>query len=130
MWKWIAGKSGTSAVTDLNEFIKNKDTLFNYVLENEDEMPTFCNDKKENKHYKKGLVEAVLIISTYGVNFIPVKSNEKERKEFNIILSHEVVPYYVEVIQAELGALYIRHKLKEKLKDKEKQDKFIKNIID
>ena len=41
-----------------------------------------------------------------------------------------VVPYYVEVIQAELGALYIRHKLKEKLKDKEKQDKFIKNIID
>ena len=56
--------------------------------------------------------------------------NEKERKEFNIILSHEVVPYYVEVIQAELGALYIRHKLKEKLKDKEKQDKFIKNIID
>ena len=155
MWKWIAGKSGTSAATDLNEFIKNKDTLFNYVLENEDERPTFCNDKKENKHYKKGrrdrlfdgqgsyyampitfsnnkkgLVEAILIISTYGVNFIPVKSNEKERKEFNIILSHEVVPYYVEVIQAELGALYIRHKLKEKLKDKEKQDKFIKNIID
>lgn len=53
MWKWIAGKSGTSAKNRFEWVYKNKDTLFSYVLENEDEMPTFCNDKKENKHYKR-----------------------------------------------------------------------------
>ena len=154
MWKWIAGRTGTSAASDLNKFVKNETTLFNYVLQNENEMPTLCNDKKKSEHYKKGrrdrlfngqgsyyampitfsnnekgLVEAILIISTYGVNFLPINSSKQDENNFKIILAHEVVPYYVEVIQSELGALYIRHKLKEELKDREKQAKFIDSII-
>ena len=59
---------------------------------------------------------------------IELRDGDKNRYGGKGVL--RAVDNYVEVIQAELGALYIRHKLKEKLKDKEKQDKFIKNIID
>ena len=96
----------------------------------------FCNDKSKSKIYKWGrrdnlfggkgsfyvmpitfsnnqeaLVEAVLLISTYGVNFIALNSTKEEENEFRRILAYEVVPYYVSIIQSELGALYMRHNI-------------------
>lgn len=64
---------------------------------------TFSNNQE-------ALVEAVLLISTYGVNFIALNST-KEENEFRRVLAYEVVPYYVSIIQSELGALYMRHNI-------------------
>lgn len=154
MWKWIAGKSGMSRAVNLNLFVNDRETLFNYVINNRKEMPIICNDKTKSKHYcsgsrdrvfdgqgsfyvmpiafsnnEKGLVDSILMISTYGVNFLPIKAKKKEINNFKRIIAHEIVRYYVEIIQSELGALYVRHILKEKLKDKSNQKEFIKNII-
>lgn len=135
-WKWLAGKSGVSGAVNLNEFIKDPRTLYSYILWHKDETPIFCNDKSKSKIYKLGrrdnlfggkgsfyampitfsnnqeaLVEAILLISTYGVNFIDLDSTEDEENEFRRILAYEVVPYYVSIIQSELGALHMRHNI-------------------
>lgn len=137
-WKWLSGRSGISDMIDLNEFIKDSATLYHYVLHHKSEAPVFCNDKSDSSIYKPGrrdslfngkgsfyampitfcnnkeaLVEAVLLISTYGVNFIPLSSSKEEENEFRRILAYEVVPYYISIIQSELGALYMRHNLGE-----------------
>ena len=135
-WKWLAGKSGISAAVDLNSFISDPETLYNYLLNNKEKAPIFCNDKNASKHYKKGrrdklfdgngsfyampitfsnnekaLVEAILLISTYGVRFVPGNPTEKEKNDFRRMMAHEVVPYYISIIQTELVALYMRHNL-------------------
>lgn len=135
-WKWLAGKSAISEAIDLNCFVNDPKTLYNYVLQHKDEAPIFCNNKSKSKIYKlgrrdklfggkgsfyampitfsnnqQGLIEAILLISTYGVNFIPENSSEEEEKEFRRVLAYEVVPYYISVIQSELGALYLRHNI-------------------
>lgn len=135
-WKWLAGKSGVSGAVNLNEFINDPKTLYSYILLHKDETPLFCNDKSKSKIYKLGrrdnlfggkgsfyampitfsnnqeaLVEAILLISTYGVNFIALNSTKDEENEFRRILAYEVVPYYVSIIQSELGALYMRHNI-------------------
>lgn len=135
-WKWLAGKSGISDAIDLNNFVQDPETLYNYVVNHKSEAPIFSNDKSTSKIYKLGrrdklfggkgsfyampitfsnnqepLVEAILLISTYGINFISTKSGENEVNEFRRMLAYEVVPYYVSIIQSELGALYIRHNL-------------------
>ena len=135
-WKWLAGKSGVSGAVNLNEFINDPKTLYSYILSYKDETPLFCNDKSKSKIYKLGrrdnlfggkgsfyampitfsnnqeaLVEAILLISTYGVNFIALNSTKDEENEFRRILAYEVVPYYVSIIQSELGALYMRHNI-------------------
>ena len=137
-WKWIAGKSGASGAEELNNFVKKEDTLFNFLLTNADESPIFCNMKEkliENKHYHEGrrdrlfrnkgsvmamilthfnnekeLINAILIISTYGVRFVPIDENDgKEIDKFKRILIYEVLPYYISLFQSEMGAMYLRH---------------------
>ncbi len=135
-WKWLAGRSGISDMTDLNEFVQDSGTLYHYVMHHKEKAPIFCNDKSESSIYKPGrrdglfdcrgsfyampitfcnnreaLVEAILLISTYGVNFIPLGSGKEQENEFRRILAYEVVPYYISIIQSELGALYMRHNL-------------------
>lgn len=133
-WKWLAGKSGITGCINLNDFVNDPKTLYNYILSKPEETPVFCNDKTKSEHYTPGrrdklfankgsfyampitfsnnqeaLVDAILLVSTYGVNFIRVGSTKDEEKEFKRILAYEVIPYYVSVIQAELGVLYMRH---------------------
>lgn len=135
-WKWLAGKSGISDAVNLNEFVRNPETLYYYILNHKEQAPIFCNDKSKSSIYKLGrrdnlfegkgsfyampitfsnnkepLVEAILLISTYGVNFIASSKGKDEENEFRRILAYDVVPYYISVIQSELGALYLRHNL-------------------
>lgn len=134
-WKWIAGKSGTSgAGNDLNDFVNDKTTLFNYIINNTNRSPIFCNDKNiliNENHYHAGrrdrlfknkgsvmamalsyfnnekeLINAVLLISTYGVQFV---RDDKKIDNFKQILIYEVLPYYVSLLQSEMGAMYLRH---------------------
>ncbi len=138
-WKWIVGKSGVSGASeDLNTFVNKEGTLFEYIINNQKESPIFYNMKEvliEKNHYSEGrrdrifknkgsimallltcfnnekpLVEAVLLISTYGVRFVPDDINEgKEIDKFKEILNYEVLPYYVSMLQSEMVAMYLRH---------------------
>lgn len=137
-WKWIAGKSGISGAQNLNDFVESDGTLFNYLINNTNESPIFYNRKEElidENHYKDGrrdrlfkckgsvmamvltyfnnereLIDAVLVISTYGVRFVDVEENSGEEiNAFKKILIYEVLPYYVSLLQSEMGAMYLRH---------------------
>lgn len=141
-WKWIAGKSGISGAEDLNTFVGKNGTLFRYIIENPQDSPVFYNRKEkliEDGHYsagrrdrifknkgsmmamlltyfnnEKSLIEAVLLISTYGVRFVPEENNESEEiDKFKEILNYEILPYYVSMFQSEMGAMYLRHFYKE-----------------
>lgn len=129
-WKWLSGKSGTSAARSLNEFVQEP-TLFNYVIK--EKQIVFENDKSACKFYlpkrrdhffnNKGsvmampltyfnnqdaLIEFVLVISTYGVRF--VESNKKDlAKEFRETLVYEILPYYISHLQTAFGEMYLRH---------------------
>lgn len=137
-WKWIIGKSGTSDARNLNEIVEDNRTFFHYIINNTEESPVFYNMKEElivNGNYKIGrrdrlfdnkgslmalvltyynnerrMVDAVLTISTYGVRFVDVDKNQS--KEINKIkkrLVYDVLPYYVSLLQSEMGAMYLRH---------------------
>lgn len=135
-WNCLSEKSGISENVQLNDFIADQEVLYNYVLHHKEELPIFCNDKKKTTLYKLGkkdnlfdgegsfytilitfannkeiLVEAILLISTYGVNFVLTTLNKKEQDKFREILSFEIMPYYISIIHNELGALYMRHNL-------------------
>ena len=129
-WKWIAGKSGTSGAKTLNKFVKEP-TLFHYVIDSQ--QIVFNNNKEECKFYvpkrrdnffnnkgsvmampltyfnnKDGLIEFVLVVSTYGVRFVESKRKE-DVNEFKEILVYEILPYYISLLQASFGEMYIRH---------------------
>lgn len=53
MWKWIAGRTGTSAASDLNKYVKNEKTLFNYVLHNEKKCQHFAMIRKKASVIKR-----------------------------------------------------------------------------
>lgn len=56
------------------------------------------------------LVYAVMIVSTYGVNFVNVDPHENSDVEaFERRISCEVLPYYISHIQSELCSMYLRH---------------------
>ncbi len=137
-WKWIIGKSGVSGATDLNVFVAKKGTLFEYMLDSDTETPVFYNKKEklmEEGHYdagrrdrifknrgsvmalmltyfnnEKALIDAILLISTYGVRFVKTEEDENEEiDKFKTILNYEILPYYVSLLQSEMGAMYLRH---------------------
>ena len=57
------------------------------------------------------LIEFVLVISTYGVRF--VESNNKESiNELRYTLVHEILSYYISLMQTAFGEMYLRHVLK------------------
>ena len=136
IWRWLVGKSSMSDAIDLNKFVKDSDSFYNYIINNPEEMPIIINDKSNpgnikykchrrdrmfnNKgsvygisitffNNKRKLVESILIISTYGINFVDLKASEYEINEFKKKLSYEILPYYISLIQVELGALFLRH---------------------
>ncbi len=101
-WKWLAGKSAMSEARRLEDLVEDGSSLYGHVLRNKDKAPFFCNDKAASKNYLSGrrdelfgrrgsffampitfsnnqeaLVEAILVISTYGVNSIPPQSGKK-----------------------------------------------------
>ena len=138
-WRWGVGKESTTRTplneivkkrNSLYCYLINGDGK-----ENADSI--FCNDKKaleQNGHYYMGvrdkdhdekgsvfgvriifgnyadsLVESILLVSTYGKQFI-----EKENKQFDEIklknlLLEELFPYYRRSIETELGMLYLKH---------------------
>lgn len=133
-WKWLAGKSAMSEARRLEDLVEDGSSLYGHVLRNKDKAPFFCNDKTTSKNYLPGrrdelfgrkssffampitfsnnqeaLVEAILVISTYGVSFIPPESGKEEIEKFKREFTYKVIPYYVSIIQTELGALYLRH---------------------
>lgn len=139
-WKWIAGKSGISEGEQLNSFVNEEGTLFHYMMNNPDESPLFRNKKEDiiDKCYKAGrrdrlfknkgsvmatkltyfndkepLIDAMLLISSYGVYFVNTE-DQNEIKEFEEIMSYEVLPYYVSMLQSEMGAMYLQHIYKDK----------------
>lgn len=97
----------------------------------------FCNDKhtlesdshyfmstRDEDHNKKGsvfavkiifgnnaesFVESILMISTYGKNFIEKNISEYSEAELKNLLTEELFPYYQRLLEAELGILYLRH---------------------
>lgn len=64
-----------------------------------------------NEH---ALVNAVLVISTYGANFVEQSKGRKKEKEFESILLSEILPYYISMIQPELCLMYLSHEKKKK----------------
>lgn len=135
-WKRIVGKSGTSNPDELNDFVRDRDTLYYYLLSNSENSPIFCNEKAASHHYKPGsrdrlfdcrgsyfaakltyknndrlLVESVLMISTYGVNFVPVEMGKEAVSAFHVTLCNEVIPPFASIIEAGLANLYARHNL-------------------
>lgn len=129
-WKWLSGKSGTSSANELNKFVKEP-TLFNYII-NEKQI-VFENQKKDCKFYlpkrrdtffnnkgsvmampltyfnnRDGLIDLVLVISTYGVQFVESK-NRCRIDKFRNVLIYEILPYYISLFQTAFGEMYIRH---------------------
>lgn len=137
-WQWITGKNSTSN-TDLSEFIKQGDSYYHYLIVN-DISTDFENDKGKlmAKHYRpsekdsryseigsisgykmafknnnKTFCQGYLIISTYGRKFYSVVNKSKfynSQDEFKEILFGLVLPSFRNLIETELGFLYMRHK--------------------
>lgn len=55
------------------------------------------------------LVEAVLLLSTYGINFVSTDGDAENVDSFKLTLQHVIVPPFVSLLQTELAALYMRH---------------------
>ena len=101
-WKWLAGGATMREARRLEDLVGDGSSLYGHVLRSKDKAPFFCNDKAASKNHLPGrrdelfgrkgsffampitfsnnqeaLVEAILVISTYGVNFIPPQSGKK-----------------------------------------------------
>lgn len=141
-WKWITGKDIANAV-ELNEFVKRSDTVYYQIIE-EGKPNVYIENKMGAKNYyyssrdknfdKIGsmlgakvnfsnngtvLVEGVLTISSYGKLFAPSENYcSLSGKRFKNVALYNILPFFQQLIQAELGAMYLRHIAK---KDKQKE---------
>lgn len=68
---------------------------------------------------EKKLVQGILMISTYGINFVKDNSTEAVA-EFEKQMSYEIIPTYVSLIQNEFGAMYLRHMMSNQMADSDK----------
>lgn len=137
-WQWLAGKSGLSASIDLDSFVNEHGTLYRHIVRDGISFE-FCNDKLRSPYYQQGrrdkindgvgsyyvlrislsnneceYVDAVLLISTYGVNFVPLDAPEPEVAKFKKIIALEILPYFIALIQSEFAYLYLRHRENER----------------
>lgn len=55
------------------------------------------------------LVEAVLLLSTYGINYVSIDGDAENVDSFKLTLQHVIVPPFVSLLQTEFAALYMRH---------------------
>lgn len=136
-WKWIGGREPISN-RPLNEFIKEKDTTFYHII-NDNIHYIFGNSKKELARRKlyhlsardnmyddigsifsiklafgnniTTFVEGIITVTTHGRYFINndgINNNITPNDLRNMIID-EIFPYYRKLIETELGLLYIRH---------------------
>lgn len=133
-WKWIVGRSGLSGGAELKRFIEDPSTLYFSLINCRCDNPIFCNDKSASSFYAPGrrdrlfgcqgsyfainlecrnassvLLEAVLLLSTYGINFVPIDGDSVNVDSFKFTLQHVIIPPFVSLLQTEFAALYMRH---------------------
>lgn len=132
-WKWITGKDISNSV-ELNEFITRPDTVY-YQLIHGAPYVYIQNKATAEKYYQSSrdknfngvgsilgskinfsnngtvFVEGVLTISSYGKLFASSESyNSLSGEKFMNVALYNVLPFFQQLIQAELGAMYLRHK--------------------
>lgn len=133
-WKWIVGKEQTMQI-QLNDYVEQKDTVY-YTLINEKPTAVFYNDKqemmKQNKYFMsarderhnrvgsifgvqlmfsnnaESFVEAIMIISTYGIRFIE-KNDKGKIKQLQRLIIDDLLPNYQRLLETEMGIMYLRH---------------------
>lgn len=145
-WKWIAGKDIASKV-ELNKFVELPDTVY-YQLINNDIPSIYIENKVDAKKYHYSnrdrnfdrigsilgtkvnfsnngtvFVEGILTISSYGKLFASSESySSLSGKRFRNVALYNVLPFFQQLIQAELGAMYLRHITKGKQEKQEKPE--------
>ena len=147
-WRWVVGKE-SSTRTPLNQFVEREGSLYNYLINGKEGKinSIFSNDKKrlayeghyymsarDDDHNKIGsvfavkvpfgnnaenFVEGVLLVSSYGKQFVEKDSEYTENGLKNLIFE-ELYPYYQRLLETELGVLYLRHEKKTEKTDCEK----------
>ena len=136
-WRWVVGKE-YSTRTPLNYFVEREGSLYNYLINGKEGKinSVFSNDKKQlayeghyymsardDDHNKIGsvfavkvpfgnnaenFVEGILLVSSYGKQFVEKDSEYTENGLKNLIFE-ELYPYYQRLLETELGVLYLRH---------------------
>lgn len=51
----------------------------------------------------------MLLLSTYGINFVPIDGDSVNVDSFKFTLQHVIIPPFVSLLQTEFAALYMRH---------------------
>lgn len=147
-WKWITGKDIASRV-ELNKFVEKPDTVYCQLTDN-DTPNIYIENKAEAKRYHHGnrdrnfdnigsilgtkvnfanngtvFVEGILTISSYGKLFAPSENYfSLSGKRFRNVALYNILPFFQQLIQAELGAMYLRHLAKkDKQEEQENQEK-------
>ena len=134
-WKWIGGREPISQI-DLNEFVKKRDTTFYHII-NDDIHYIFSNSKeklaKQNSYHLGGrdqmynnigsvfsikmafgnnaytFIEGIITVTTHGKCFTDYLNIDNASDVLRNMIIDEIFPYYRNLIETELGLLYIRH---------------------
>lgn len=134
-WRWIIGKDSNVNIP-LNSFTQRDESMYHFLIHNNRSL-AFYNDKHEAadecKYYfsdkdrlydQDGSVfaskfafsnnaeiccEGIIMVTTYGKQFV-MKNDEHTVEEFKKMLIDEIFPCYKNLLIAELGMLYFRHK--------------------
>ncbi len=136
-WRWVVGKEASTR-TKLDKFVERDCSLYNYLIKGKDGKvnSVFNNNKKDlayeghyymsprdEDHNKIGsvfaikvlfgnnaenFVEGILLVSSYGKQFVEKGSEYTENGLKNLIFE-ELYPYYQRLLETELGVLYLRH---------------------
>lgn len=133
-WRWITGKDISNSV-ELNEFITRPDTVYYQLIHGGEPYIYIENKATAEKYYQSSrdrnfngvgsilgskinfsnngtvFVEGILTISSYGKLFASSESyNSLSGERFMNVALYNVLPFFQQLIQAELGAMYLRHK--------------------
>ncbi len=135
-WRWVTGK-GSKFNLNLEDFIKNTNSTFNHMAYSNISVLLY-NDKTDalkDQNYQaiyrdftdngKGsifsakiafsgnnelLCEGILMINTYGKQFLDDLPQITE-KEFLNLISHDIFPCYRQLLTTELAMLYFKHEI-------------------
>ena len=149
-WKWIVGKEGTTTIPLNDFASQSDTLYHYLIdeKENGNSNCVFCNSKRDlekERHYHMSsrdkahdyigsvfgsklvfgnnatqLAEGILIVSTYGEQFIKKEKQDYNEKELKNLILEELYPYYQRLLETELGMLCLRH-------DKNKDKKEVKD---
>lgn len=133
-WKQIT-ENGECITADLEEYMKQKGTVF-YRLLNEGRPYIYILDKPKSilrgeyrpdqrdamfdnegsvlgmkmdfENIGKTYVQGILVISVYGRDFIAVDNScRRWGKCFEYVMAYDILPYFRQLFQTELGMLYM-----------------------